>query len=273
MAPLATRRVLQAGVMAWLCVAAGASALAQRLPADVLAMYGGTWSVNCANPYAPKLKVEADALMVERDGQRLTGIKPQAAASYFGNSPPENYEMALLSEVRGGSELLFIVYRDKRNRYIKLSADGKTAAALGSQLLKVQFFACKVDAVQPYVAAPSPPPAAGSVDVVVASPKFGAAWRKALGADAREPWLAQMNGPAPPPRWVNVAGARYAFNGFCKAHDCYDNSAVQLYAPDSGQIFGFVHRVNRDTLVGNPPPAVAAELQRLWKAEWRQQTR
>ncbi|MEJ8858505.1 Ivy family c-type lysozyme inhibitor [Variovorax robiniae] len=254
-------------------MAASESALAQRLPADILSMYGGTWSTNCTNPNAPKVRVEADALMVERDGQRLTGGKPQAAASYFGNSPPPNYEMALLSEVRGGSELLFLIYRDKRGRYIQLNADGRTAAALGNQLLKVQFFACRTDAVQPQVAAPPPPPATGSIDAVVASPKFGAAWRKALGADAREAWLARMDGPAPPPRWVNVAGARYALNGFCKAHDCYDNSAVQLYAPDTGQMFGFVHRLNRDTLVGNPPPALAAELQRIWKAEFRAQGR
>ncbi len=275
-----THRAFIAVATSLLGVLAASPAQAQRLPPDVMALYGGIWSADCANPAAPRLRVEPDGLLVERDGQRLTGSKAQAAASYFGNSPPRNYEMTLMSEVRGGSELLFIIYRDPRGRFIEINASGKTAAALGPGLQQLRYRACNPAAgQQPNAAArPAPPPAppvttGGNVDMVIASPSFRATWRKALGADAREPWLAQMNGPAPPPRWVNVAGSRYAFNAFCKDHDCFDNNAVQLYAPETGVVYALVHRVNRDMLVGNPPPPVASELQRMWKAEWRQQSR
>jgi len=272
-----TQRAFIALAASMLAVLAAPPTQAQRLPPDVLALYGGVWSADCANPAAPRLRVEADGLLVERDGQRLTGSKPQAAAAYFGNSPPRHYEMTLMSEVRGGSELLFIIYRDPRGRFIEINADGKTAAALGPRLQGLRYRSCNPAAGQAKAATLPPPSpraaAGGSVDTVIASPTFKSIWRKALGADAREPWLAQMNGPAPPPRWVNVAGSRYAFNAFCKAHDCFDNSAVQLYAPETGVVYALVHRVNRDTLVGNPPPPIASELQRLWKAEWRQQSR
>jgi hypothetical protein len=40
-----------------------------------------------------------------------------------------------------------------------------------------------------------------------------------------------------------------------------------LYAPDA--IYGTVYQGGRSTLVGSPPPAVAAELQRLWKLTYR----
>ncbi|MEJ8822969.1 Ivy family c-type lysozyme inhibitor [Variovorax humicola] len=278
MASLPTHRAFAALAAGLLCATAAMPARAQRLPPDVLALYGGIWSADCANPAAPRLRVEADGLLVERDGQRLTGSRPQATASYFGNSPPRNYEIALMSEVRGGSELLFIIYHDTRGRFIEINAGPKTAAALGPRLQALHYRACNPAAEQMKAATPPPPapPAAaagGSVDVAIASPRFSAIWRRALGPDAREPWLAQMNGPAPPPRWVNVAGSRYAFNAFCKDHDCFDNNAVQLYAPETGVVFALVHRLSRDTLVGNPPPVVATELRRLWKAQWRQQSR
>jgi len=87
---------------------------------------------------------------------------------------------------------------------------------------------------------------------------------------AREPWLAEMNGPAPEPRWVSVGGKRYVLNAFCKAHDCYDNNVVQLYDPVDSRIHALIHRVNRDTLVGDPPAAMVGELQRLWQGAFRQ---
>ena len=47
-----------------------------------------------------------------------------------------------------------------------------------------------------------------------------------------------------------VPGDDYQFASVCKNHDCYDRNMVLLYA-------------------AAPPPPVAAELQRMWKAEYR----
>lgn len=100
-------------------------------------------------------------------------------------------------------------------------------------------------------------------------PAFKTAYAKALGAKAKTPWLAKRDGPAPQPSFQQVAGERYVMNSFCKNHDCAEHSAVVLYSPQSRQVYGTIHEKGKTTLIGNPPPAVADELARLWKKEWR----
>ena len=102
-------------------------------------------------------------------------------------------------------------------------------------------------------------------------PAFKSAYTHALGAKAKTPWLARRDGPAPQPSEQQVAGERYVMNSFCKNHDCADNSAVILYSPEKKLVYGTVYEKGRTTLIGNPPPAVATELAKLWKKEWRSQ--
>lgn len=97
------------------------------------------------------------------------------------------------------------------------------------------------------------------------------AYTQALGPKAKTPWLARRDGPAPQPSEQQVAGERYVMNSFCKNHDCADNSAVILYSPEKKLVYGTVYEKGRTTLIGNPPPAVATELAKLWKKEWRSQ--
>ena len=99
--------------------------------------------------------------------------------------------------------------------------------------------------------------------------EFKAAYTAALGAKARTPWLAKRDGPAPLPSYQQVAGERYVMNSFCKNRDCGDNSAVVLYSPEKKLVYGTIHEKGRTTLIGEPPPAVATELGKLWKKEWR----
>lgn len=92
-------------------IAAATPAWSQnRLDADSIKLWGGTYSTNCGNPTAPRLRVVSDALMVEQNNKRLTGRNVRAALSFFGNSPPPAYQVALVSEVRGNLQLLFIVF-------------------------------------------------------------------------------------------------------------------------------------------------------------------
>lgn len=103
-------------------------------------------------------------------------------------------------------------------------------------------------------------------------PAFKTAYAKALGPRAKTPWLAKRDGPAPQDKFIDVAGERFVMNSFCKNHDCNDNSAVLLYSPERKVVYGTVYEKGKTTLIGEPPPAVAGELGKLWKKEWRSQT-
>ena len=101
--------------------------------------------------------------------------------------------------------------------------------------------------------------------------KAKATYFKALGPLTKEPWLATLDGPSPQNRRVKVAGADYFLLAACKNHDCENNSAVLLYSQPQDIVYGKIYQRGKSTLIGAPPPAVASELERLWKSEWRSQ--
>jgi inhibitor of lysozyme (Ivy) len=255
-------------------VAAGAPAWSQNtLDAQALKLYGGNYSSDCSNSAAPRLRVVADALMVEQGTKRLTGGNVKAAYSYFGQSPPPDYQVVLLSEVRGGSQLMFIVFRDKSGQYITLDGDPKVKAALGKALLERKYRGCDATSKETTTSAAASAvhskPMVGPTELLT-DPKFKSAYYKALGPKVKENWLAQLDGPSPPIKKINVAGTEYIFASACKNHDCGDNNTVLLYSAAQGVVYGKIVQQRRATLIGAPPPAVASELDRLWVAEWRQ---
>jgi hypothetical protein len=98
-----------------------------------------------------------------------------------------------------------------------------------------------------------------------------ATYHKALGPLVKEPWLARLDGPSREFRPVKVAGADFMLVGTCKNHDCYDNTILLLWSGMQNVVYGKVVQRGKSTLIGSPPPAVAGELQKLWKAEIRSQ--
>jgi hypothetical protein len=82
-----------------------------KLDAQALKLYGGTYSSDCSSPAAPRLRVVADALMVEQGKKRLTGRDVQPAYSYFGQSPPPDYQVVLL---RGARRPAIVIHRLSR---------------------------------------------------------------------------------------------------------------------------------------------------------------
>ncbi|MDR6535434.1 Ivy family c-type lysozyme inhibitor [Variovorax soli] len=122
-------------------------------------------------------------------------------------------------------------------------------------------------------AEPQRPAARKDPAALIADQRFRRNWRLLLGAHASEPWLGEMNGPARAPRWVNTSSGRFVLHAFCQPHGCHDNNVVLLYNPYDGRIHGLVHRAGGAMLIGNPPPEVALDLQRLWLKEWRPQPR
>jgi hypothetical protein len=98
-----------------------------------------------------------------------------------------------------------------------------------------------------------------------------ATYHKALGPLVKEPWLARLDGPSREFRPVKVAGADFMLVGTCKNHDCYDNTILLLWSGMQNVVYVKVVQRGKSTLIGSPPPAVAGELENLWKAEFRSQ--
>ena len=141
-----------------------------------------------------------------------------------------------MSEVRGGSQLLFIVYRDKSGQYITLDGDAKVQATIGKVLLGRKYRTC--DAVKKETASTPPsatqPEPTADAGALLMDPKFKSAYYKALGPMVKENWLAKLDGPAPLNKKVKVGGTEYVLASACKNHDCADNNTVLLYRPHRG---------------------------------------
>lgn len=108
------------------------------------------------------------------------------------------------------------------------------------------------------------------MSALIADQRFKRAYLRAFGPVARERWLARFEGPAAPTRTQRIDGVPYIVVAICKAHDCYDHSAVFLYSAARQRVFGLVQRKGKKSVVGAPGPALASRLDRLWQKEWRQ---
>ena len=256
-------------------LAASAPAWSQgKLDAQSMKAFGGTYMVDCGNNASAKATVFADALVFLQGDKRVAGAKPDSAASFYGPNQPPEYRTVLLSEAPGG-QLRFAIYQDKSGYYLLLDADAKVQAAIGKPFGTQKFRRCDggTSKPAPTAAAPQKQYELHELDanLVLLGPKVKATYFKALGPLAREPWLAKLDGPAPQNKRVRVAGVDFVQLSACKNHDCGDNNALFLYSVEQGVLYGTVYRKGRTTLIGAPPPAVASELPKLWKKEWRQQ--
>jgi Inhibitor of vertebrate lysozyme (Ivy) len=255
--------------------AAGASAWAQaKLDPHTMKAFGGTYMIDCSNNASPKATVFENALVFLQGDKRIAGSKVQSAASYYGANQPPEYRTVLMSEAPGGL-LLFAMYQDKAGPYLKLDGDSKVIAAIGKPLTEHKFRRCD-GAAKPVQTAAAPGSqqkyALHELDAggVMLDPKAKSAYYNALGPLSREPWLAKLDGPSPQNKRVKVAGADYVLISACKNRDCADNNTVLLYSAAQDAIYGKVYQRGKSTLIGSPPPAVATELERIWRTEWRQ---
>jgi hypothetical protein len=89
--------------------------------------------------------------------------------------------------------------------------------------------------------------------------KAKATYYKMLGPLSKAEWLAKLDGPSPQNRRIKVAGADYFLLAACKNRDCENNSTVLLYSPVQDVVYGTVYQRGKSSLIGAPPPAVAAE--------------
>ena len=264
-----------------------------KLDAATMKAFGGTYQLDCSNNASPKATVFPDALVFLHGDKRVVGSKPESQASFYGNSPPPEYLIMLVSEAPGG-QLFFAIHQDKAGHYLKLDGDAKVMAAIGKPLTQQKFRRCDGTAkpMPPAAAAPAAAPAAGAASAsggnsakifkgyalteisaagLLYNAKAKETYYKALGPLVKEPWLAKLDGPSSEGQAMKVANDDYVMLYTCKNHDCYDNNIVLLWSGIQNVVYGKVNQKGKSTLIGNPPPAVAAELEKLWKKHFRSQ--
>lgn len=241
--------------------------------------YGGTYSADCANPAAPRVRALPQGLVVEAGNKRMTGTKVQVSVSYFGQAQaPGEQAVALLSEVRGGAGLIFVVRRDTRGQSVTLDGDPKVMAALGRALTARSYRDCDLlrsgraaaqmqgDLRQAQVDKAATRSAAKQPDAV----RFKTALRQALGPKVNEKWVLAMIGtPGAETPTLLIGGTVYQEITACKPHDCYDNNLLLLYEPNRSAIYGKVLMKAAPSVVGSPPLQLAAEIEKRWRMHWR----
>src|SRR5258705_2549950 len=179
------------------------------LDADVMERYGGTYLSDCKNPASPRVTVFENALVFIQGDKRITAqASVQNAPSYFGQSPPENFDTLLMGEIPGGETLMLMVYADGNDLSIKLDGDAALRTKIGKPALALTYRRCDARAKGASAAPPPAPtpararpvsaatpdaelPAAGGM---ILDPGFKAAYFKALGRYRNEPWLATLDG-------------------------------------------------------------------------------
>jgi hypothetical protein len=249
-------------------LAASPALLAQsKIDNRLMQRYGGVLAPDCSNYLLPQLKFLGDSLVVQDGGKAiLTGRNVKAAPAYFGAKAPPDFETALASEVAGGDALIFVFYRTTSGLFAAVEGGPKTMAALPAAFKGKRARHCDPNR---NVAPGTPPPVEVGPPDLLKDAKFKGPYVRALGPLASEPWLMKLDGPAPPIKKVQVAGNDYQLVTVCKNHDCRENTLVLLWAPATQAIYGKIVQRGRSTLVGSPPPPIAAELERLWRVEWR----
>jgi hypothetical protein len=287
---LGEQRILRMRSKLWWCIALSLTlappAISQeKLDPDSFARWGGTWISDCTSNKSSKVTVFEDALVFLEGDKKVEGGHFRVASGWFGNSPPENYRTALLSELPGEKQFLAFIYEDEQGEYITLDGDAEVVAQIGKPALGAKYRKCDAakraaaDAAeskpegkpasnakgQPQAAAGAAPDAVA----LMADPQFKALYHKALGAYASEEWLATLDGPTSPSRTVKVAKKDYLLINSCKNHDCYDNNVVILYSPAKKLVYGKVVINSTHGLFGSPPPAVSQEMEGLWRAQFR----
>ena len=256
--------------------------------------YGGVLAPDCSNYLLPQLKFLGDSLVVQDGGKAvLTGRNVKAAPKYFGATPPPEFETALTSEVAGGEPLVFVLYRNASGLFATVEGGPKVMAALPAAFKGTRTRHCDPNrnAAPPGAATASATGGASagtgnsarifnghaltelSASGLLFNPQAKALYYKALGPLSRESWLARLDGPSSEGEAMKVAGADYVMLYTCKNHDCYDHNVVLLWSGVQNVVYGKVYQTGKSTLIGSPPPPVAAELEKLWKKQFRSQAK
>lgn len=250
----------------WACVAATPCWAALSPAQD--RQYGGVFSSACGNQAVPMLRLYGDVMDVVQSGRTVNASKLRSSKAHPLGAGQADFKEAVTGDVRGGDTITFVLFHNDKGLFAVVEAGPKTTALLPAAALGTRIRHCDPNRNR-LPGAPLPMALPGPTELLK-DPAFRKPYLAALGPLAREqPWLRELGGPAPESQKVTVAGTGYLMASVCKPHDCYDHSLVLLYDAPRGVVYGKLNHGQRSSLLGQPPPAVAAELERLWRGQFR----
>ena len=227
----------------------------------------GVYSNACGDRSQVMIRLYGDVLDVERGTLAVKANRLQVSKAAPTGAPVPDFKAVVRGDVKGGDGVVLVLSHNAKGLFARIDGSEKSLAPLGAGVIGQVLRHCDPNRN----ALPGAPLEVRlSPSELLRETRFKAAYLQALGPLAKERWLARLEGPAPELRKVKVAGSEFTLAAACKPHDCADHNTVLLWTPEPGLLHGLVFQKGRTTLIGNPPPEVAKELQRLWAAEWRQ---
>ena len=237
-----------------------------RVSASEELLYGGVYSAQCNEPSALRARLFGDTMRLEQGRKAVVALDFKSSKTAPSNPPPPAFRITYVGEVAGGDGLVFVLTHDASGLFVTLAGGPKTLAMIGPGLQGLRLRHCDPNR-NALPGAPAPQWVAPGE--LLRDPKFKRTYLKALGPLSAEKWLVTLSGPAPEVRRLDVGGRAMRLAAVCKPRDCGDNNLVLLYDAASPAVYGKVYQSGRSTLLGNPPPALRNELDRLWLQEWR----
>jgi len=263
----------------FLALMAAAPVRAQVDP-EALKSWGGTFLSDCAKATSPRIVVAANSISYTEGTRKVVSKTATSAASWYGNSAPENHIMTFLGDMAGGDQMIVDVYQANGETWAKVDGGGSVQKLLGKAALGRRYLKCAAPKevkgpekatrdVPPEPGVTIPPALPGAAEYAM-DPAFAVPYKKALGKYAGEHWLQTLQGPSPETKKVTIAGTEYVVIAACKDHDCADNNTTLLWNPEKKTVFGKVRVIGKSALIGNPPKEVQKDLGDLWWKQWGQ---
>lgn len=253
--------------VAWVCAALGAAGPAHAaLDLATDRQVAGIFSNACSNPGQLRIRLSGDVLDIERG---KTAVKANRLA--VSKTPPPgavslDFKASVHGDVKGGDGVTLVLTHNSKGLFARITGGERSLASMGPGVIGQTLRHCDPNR---NALTQAPQPARLGAPDLLSDPRFKAAYVKALGPSAKDRWLSRLDGPGPELRKLKVAGTEYTLAATCKPHECADSNLVLLWAPKTAVLHGLVFQNGSNALLGNPPPEVAKELQRLWAIEWR----
>lgn len=254
-------------VMAAIFAAPGGAAAAPAMDQAAMQKYGGVFAPDCPNYNGLQLKYLGDILVVKRAGKEVTAGSVRVSKTYPGKPPaPADFSAVLSGTVPGRDALTFTLFHNRAGLFAVVEGGPKTLAAIGPGVQGQRIRHC--DPNRNRLPGAQLPVMVFAADLL-RDRQFKALYVAALGALTSERWFMELTGPSPEAKSVQVAGRKYQQLESCKDHDCYDNNITMLYDVTGKTLYGQGVSRGRRFVLGAPPPAVARDLDRLWRVGWR----